>query len=134
MNQFYLTLPSNSSAEYYPNNTVTQFNTRLHRSFNLVGEWEVGMTEIMFPHSWYNVGREDSFFEFYCSDCVVTVPPIHPPREYSFRFKVPMGYYASVEAIVNKMSAMIDEVFSRIVPEWNTANTAGILFNTSGNH
>ena len=38
--QFYLTHPSNSSLEYFPNNTVANFKVRLAESIGLTGEWE----------------------------------------------------------------------------------------------
>ena len=55
---FYLTLPSNSSMKYY-DNTLTQYRTKLIRSVNLSGSWEVGLAEIQYPHIWYNITDED---------------------------------------------------------------------------
>src|SRR5437867_2673758 len=55
MTQFYLTLPSNSSQEYFPDNTKTEFRTKLSSTIELSNEWEVGLAEIMFPRSWYTV-------------------------------------------------------------------------------
>ena len=52
---FYLVLPSNSSTSMYPNNTLAQFVTNLPRRVSLSGEWECGLTEIHYPHDWYNV-------------------------------------------------------------------------------
>ena len=52
---FYLVLPSNSSTSMYPNNTLAQYVTNLPRSVCLSGEWECGLTEIHYPHDWYNV-------------------------------------------------------------------------------
>ena len=40
---------------YYPNNTLANYVTKLPHSFDLPGEWEVGLSEIQFPISWYNV-------------------------------------------------------------------------------
>lgn len=53
---FYVTLPSDSSMKYYPNNTVTRFRTQLASNLSLPGSWEVGMAEVAYPHSWFNVG------------------------------------------------------------------------------
>ena len=52
---FYLVLPSNSSTSMYPNNTLAQYVTNLPRRVCLSGEWECGLTEIHYPHDWYNV-------------------------------------------------------------------------------
>jgi hypothetical protein len=52
---FYLTLPSNSSMDYIPDNTLTNFTTRLPQMMDLDGSWEIGLAEIQYPHSWYNI-------------------------------------------------------------------------------
>src|SRR3954463_12929451 len=57
MTHFYLTLPSNSSQEYFPENTKTEFTTKLASTIELTNEWEVGLAEIMFPRSWYTVPK-----------------------------------------------------------------------------
>src|SRR5688572_14956928 len=58
MTHFYLTLPSNSSQELFPNNTLTEFTTQLPSTIELTNEWEVGLAEIMFPRSWYTIPKE----------------------------------------------------------------------------
>ena len=55
MDQFYITLPSNSSEAFYPENTISQFRTKLHRAIELPENWEVGLCELIFPANWYNV-------------------------------------------------------------------------------
>ena len=52
---FSLTLPSNSSVQIYPSNTVTNFITHLPISHFLDGDWEVGLAEIQYPYTWNNV-------------------------------------------------------------------------------
>ena len=47
--QFYLTLPSNSSMEYFPANTLTNFKTKLAQPLELIGEWEVALSEFQYP-------------------------------------------------------------------------------------
>ena len=73
MSSFYLTLPSNSSMNYYPNNTLANYVTNLPHSFNFPGEWEVGPSEIQFPISWYNVTDREShmFLQFVIDPTVV---------------------------------------------------------------
>ncbi len=57
---FYLTLPSNSSMEYFADNTLSRYVTRLPQAIDLEGDWEMGLVEIQYPHTWYNVGSEDT--------------------------------------------------------------------------
>ena len=52
MTHFYLHLPSNSSVEHFPDNTLTSYVTKLQDSISLMGEWEVALTEISLPLSW----------------------------------------------------------------------------------
>lgn len=51
---FYVTLPSNSSMDYFPNNTATNFSTQLKRSMNFDFPYEVALVEIHYNHSWHN--------------------------------------------------------------------------------
>jgi len=65
-----MTLPSNSSMDCYPDNSVTRFTTKLNGAIEL-DDWEVGLTEISFPsdvenvldgHCYYIIHVEDRFF------------------------------------------------------------------------
>jgi hypothetical protein len=49
---FYVTLPSNSSKEDFPNKTVSKFTTKLKNPIRLEGAYEVSLVEIMYPKNW----------------------------------------------------------------------------------
>jgi len=59
---FYVTLPSNSSKEFYPENTLTNFTTKLQPPFYLTQNYEVGIVEVMFPFNWFNPDFEPILF------------------------------------------------------------------------
>ena len=59
MSQFYLTLPSNASMNVYPNNTVAQYTTKLADTIELDGDWEVGLVEIIYTHTWESVHTKE---------------------------------------------------------------------------
>jgi hypothetical protein len=40
---FYISLPSNSSAQIYPENLIGNYTTKLINSIDLDGDWEVGL-------------------------------------------------------------------------------------------
>ena len=61
-NHFYLTLPSDSSAAYYPNNTIARYVTKLPERIRLDGEYEVGLSEFVYPHTWYNVDNKNEIY------------------------------------------------------------------------
>ena len=51
MNDFYITLPSNTS----PTDTTANFSIFPPQKINLPGKWEVALVEIQYPHSWNNI-------------------------------------------------------------------------------
>ena len=59
----YLTLPSNSSINYFPNNTLTHYTTKLLKIMDLDEAWEIGLAEIQYPHSWYNVKNNEAWLK-----------------------------------------------------------------------
>ena len=94
MNNFYLTLPSNSSMDVYPSNTMTNFKTRLPNRIELDGRWEVGLVEIQYPHSWYNLQEDQGEITF-----------THFPSNAltSYTVHVPPGYYSSIDELLRRM-------------------------------
>ena len=58
---FYVTLFSNASQNEFPNNTLTHFTTKLKNPIRLEGNYEVALSEIMFPKNWKY--REDGIIK-----------------------------------------------------------------------
>ncbi len=63
MDNFYITLPSNSSMDSYPSNTVSHYTTKLPQRLNLEGDWEVALVEIQIPQTWNNVDASNDNFQ-----------------------------------------------------------------------
>lgn len=69
---FYVTLPSNSSMQYYPENTCTNYVTKLKMPIQLEGTYEVALSEVCLPFNWSAVvdgglmvqNEEDGISEF----------------------------------------------------------------------
>ena len=99
--QFYLHLPSNSSLDKFPNNTLTEYHVGLPQTVSLTGDWEVALTEIHYPHSWNNVqGNFGNRFFLRNQELsgvweVLIIPP---------------GHYSSIEDILSKMKGLIENV------------------------
>ncbi len=90
---FYLTLPSNSSLDYYPDNTLTHYFTKLPHGIDLSGgQWEVGLVEIQYPHTWYNVKDDEAWV-------VVRTKPDHPLKRASLQG----GLYGTPEILVKHL-------------------------------
>ena len=66
MNQFYITLPSNSVDAKNPyrtaapsSNSQSDFRVYLPFRYTSDGEWEVALSEIICTHSWSNINRDE---------------------------------------------------------------------------
>lgn len=59
-NSFYITLLSNSSVSYFPNNMTSSFFTKLPKTIKLEGEWVVGLSEFHFPCTMLNVQEHEN--------------------------------------------------------------------------
>lgn len=64
MGSFYITLPSNSSVDHFPDNNPSHFFTKLPQTIDLNGNYEVGLSEIQFPNSYFNVLEDEVWFQF----------------------------------------------------------------------
>ena len=59
-NDFYITLESNADLVNHPNNTQNKFKITLQTPIDLRGEWETGLAQVIFPHSWHEKIITDS--------------------------------------------------------------------------
>jgi len=98
--QFYLHLPSNSSLDTFPKNTLTEYRVCLRQTISLTGIWEVALTDIDYPHSWNNV-QGDFRNRFY-----VRNPKLDGMWE---ALIVPPGHYSSITEVIAKMNEVVDE-------------------------
>ena len=65
---FYLCLPSNSSLNNFPDNQAGHFFTSLPKSINIEGEFEIGLSEIIFSNSYYNINEKEIGFRWSYED------------------------------------------------------------------
>ena len=74
MEPFYITLPSNSSKDYYPDNKISEFRTKLKNALSLPENWEMGLCELIFPANWDNVVRGGNNVTFRRQAGKITTP------------------------------------------------------------
>lgn len=57
MNEFYLSLPSNTSKALgaHRDNSTSEFRVKLPTDIRLKGQWEIALVEAQYPYSWDNV-------------------------------------------------------------------------------
>ena len=95
--QFYVTLPSNSSMSLYPHNTLSSYTTRLIKQINLEGNWEVALTEIHYPFSWYNVSELNNSFTYSERGRLQT------------HARISHGFYKSVQEVIDAINREMTE-------------------------
>ena len=109
MSQFYLTLPSNSSMNYFPKNTLTNFTTKLHHEISLTDDWEVGLSEIILPKNWFNVDKNQYVqIKHYVEEEGMVFT--------SDKYFIPPGYYTKIESLVSRINAAISHINTRENP------------------
>ena len=82
--------------EYFPDNKTSNFVTKLSRTLQLDGEWEVGLAEIDYPHTWYNIREGKNSVEIYAPDNLSLVFK-------TAEFSIQPGYYEKVQDVINAL-------------------------------
>ena len=94
--EFYVTFPSNSSMQYFPDYKTSNFVTKLSRTPKLDGEWEVGLAEIVYPHTWYNIRKGKNSVEIYAPDNLYLVFK-------TAEFSIQPGYYENIQDVIDAL-------------------------------
>ena len=94
MDQFYITLPSNTLTDL--NNTQSKFIVRLPQKLRLHGDWECGLCQIIYPHNWETLRSNET-------DIVIN----DKLDEHTFTVKIPVGCYDSVQDVISAMQFSI---------------------------
>ena len=112
-NNFRVIALSNSSPEMFPNNKPQKFKFQLVQPLDLQCTWEVGVTNVSYPLSWFNI-TEDTVFKI---DALIRteeevkrfgVEQMFGSR-WSYEFKFGKGYYNSINDITVPLMAMIQQ-------------------------
>ena len=96
---FHMTLPSDGSLDVYPQNTLSDYRTHLPQMMNLEDDdWEVGLSEIVYPTSIMNVQEK-------CNTFWVLVPAYYTDRQYNVPVDSPTDRY-KIEPAFNSTRPM----------------------------
>ena len=101
---FYMTLPSNSSMAYFPSNTMAEFTTKLPKEVNLTGQWSVGLSDIMFPKSF---AFSKTFFDVYSAGLQSKDPGGEAPPRYQKRYTTEDEYFPSNYHFIEHLNALM---------------------------
>jgi hypothetical protein len=100
MEHFYVTLPSNSSEQIYGKQPMCKFKTHLAKSLELdVEEWEVGLAEFIYPHTWHNIAKTKLMVKYLEKNVWVWVEEDIPSAYY----RTPYDLIGVLNESVNKM-------------------------------
>ncbi|GBN58752.1 hypothetical protein AVEN_17021-1 [Araneus ventricosus] len=72
MTDFHILLPSNSSMQYFPDNSPNHFRTKLTRPITLNGEWECCLSEVTIPGKYFTI--RPHYNDFYSVIREIDVP------------------------------------------------------------
>lgn len=89
---------------YYPNNTVTRYTTRLENSIALSGDWEVGLVEIQYMHTWFNLERGEGRITY-----SQTVDLRGKPTQLQNTIRLTAGYYDSSTDLIQQINDHIKD-------------------------
>lgn len=93
-----LVLPSNSSLDIFPTNTIGTYTTNLLEGLDLPsGSWEIGLTEIQYTRSWFNVKGQ-----------WLTVKPQNESNVIKGALRD--GYYKSAEDLMKELNRVTEEM------------------------
>jgi len=97
---------------YYPENTVTRYTTRLENTVSLSGDWEVGLVEIQYQHTWYNLELMDGRVLYYHS-----FEKNGQQRLVQDMIQLTPGYYDSVMDIITVINRQMKESADNLLIE-----------------
>jgi hypothetical protein len=110
----YVTLVSNvKSASKFNKNTIAEFRTQLGRKFTLAGNWIVGIAEISYTKSWYNVLFPHKIILFDEIGNILDVSETNDIKNFEHKIDelyISSGYYESAQALVNEINSVLSKV------------------------
>ena len=139
-NNFYIYLPSNIDTNEFPQNVTSHFVTPLPKSLDLSDEWSVGLYEITYPKSWYNIPFHPSnqrTIVLYANNYIFHS---NPPESFADVEKLPMvvktgqipfGNYKNVDELIEEINTIIKPNVEFKIDQTNLRPTLNIPFGTS---
>jgi hypothetical protein len=97
MSHFHVTLPSDSSLDTYPGNTTSRYTIKLSERLELDGDYEVGLAELIYPHTWFNFNNSDGKY---------FINIIKNQRE-AIKYVFKSGYYADGTAFATSLNQQL---------------------------
>lgn len=102
--EFYLTLLSNSSMKYFPNNTSTNFITKLPKSLKLIGDWQVAVVEFQHPCTIFSVQESENYVRIIHRKTVYIDDRDDGFYDETIEVKIPPSNYDSIQDVIELLN------------------------------
>ena len=113
MKHFFVVLPSDSSMNYFPDNTVAHYKTKLSKPICDDGDYEVALTELVYPMNYHNfVVKEPLLIRPTYQPDYFTAHGVHNlniTKQLTWELK--SGYYENVEALVEYLNTELAKFY-----------------------
>lgn len=104
---FYLTLPSNSSMEYFPDNKTSTFSTKLPKPIILDGEWRVGVVEFQYPCTMFTVQEHENVVYI---EKWMQMPNQEKPSKVYYKTHIPATNYDNINHILMALNNIREKI------------------------
>ena len=102
---FYMVLSSNvdSYKAFGITNKISEFKTKLGRNIFLEGEWQVGLADISYTKSWFNIlkSHKITLFDNYGKEYLN-----NPPDK---KLIIPAGYYETPQKLIDEINRLLSQ-------------------------
>ena len=130
---FYLSIPSDSSHEFFPNNKISSYTTKLAREIELYDDYEIGLSSIHFPLTYFNVQKNElrvfkvdkSVTLVSADNNIISSTEIIKDHLKSF-YTIPEGRYNSETMVQEMFKKLPKKCFSVSVSKFNRRVTLKI--------
>ena len=95
---FYVTLPSNSNMDIYPDNKKANYKVRLPRTLYLKNKYEVALVEIEYPITWDTFSQGESY--------KIIVKDMNRAGEH-IELLIPHAHYDSISELVREINTVL---------------------------
>lgn len=108
---FFLTLMSNSSLNYYNDNKTSGFSVHLAQKIQLTGDWVVALAELHYPYNFFNVtaGENAIFAEYNLKNTQAENSNILEQIEYK-EMRISQGFYKNTTCVVKAVNKQLSKL------------------------
>jgi hypothetical protein len=94
----YMTLPSDSSFSFFPDNTISRYTTKLAAPLSFTdGVYEIGLSDFQYVNSWNNVTRDEGYMDI---ERIST--------GFTYRAVLKNGYYRTPKILVDCINGLTE--------------------------